>query len=61
MKCDICNKRRMIVNKVSHSNIKSKSRQNPNIQRVRVVVDGTVKRMNICTRCIRSGKATKVA
>jgi large subunit ribosomal protein L28 len=61
MICDICNKRRMIVNKVSHSNIKSKSRQNPNIQRVRVVVAGTVKRMNVCTRCIRSGKVTKVA
>jgi large subunit ribosomal protein L28 len=61
MICDICNKRRMIINKVSHSNIKSKSRQNPNIQRVRVVVGGTVKRMNVCTRCIRSGKVTKVA
>jgi large subunit ribosomal protein L28 len=61
MKCDICDKRRMIVNKVSHSNIKSKSRQNPNIQQVRVVVGGTVKRMNVCTRCIRSGKVTKVA
>ena len=51
----------MIVNKVSHSNIKSKSRQNPNIQRVRVVVGGTVKRLNVCTRCIRSGKVVKVA
>ena len=61
MKCDICDKRRMIVNKVSHSNIKSKSRQNPNIQQVRVVVGGTVKRLNVCTRCIRSGKVTKVA
>ncbi len=61
MICDICHKRRMIVNKVSHSNIKSKSRQNPNIQRVRVKVDGTVKRLNVCTRCIRSGKVTKVA
>ncbi len=61
MICDICSKRRHIVNKVSHSNIKSKSRQNPNIQRVRVIVDGTVKRMNVCTRCIRSGKVRKVA
>jgi len=61
MICEMCNKRRMIVNKVSHSNIKSKSRQNPNIQRVRVMVGGTVKRMNVCTRCIRSGKVTKVA
>ncbi|MBI5509703.1 MAG: 50S ribosomal protein L28 [Deltaproteobacteria bacterium] len=61
MTCDICGKKRMIVNKVSHSNIKSKSRQNPNVQRVRVVVDGTAKRLHVCSRCIRSGKITKVA
>ena len=61
MKCDVCNKKRLIVNKVSHSNIKSKSRQNPNVQRVRVVVNGAVKRLNVCTRCIRSGRVTKAA
>lgn len=31
----------------------------PNIQRVRAVVDGQVKRVSVCTRCIKSGKITK--
>lgn len=31
----------------------------PNIQRVRAEVDGVVKRVKICTRCIRGGKIVK--
>jgi large subunit ribosomal protein L28 len=32
----------------------------PNLQRVRVkTANGTVKRMTICTQCIRGGKVTK--
>ncbi|MBQ7867137.1 MAG: 50S ribosomal protein L28, partial [Clostridia bacterium] len=40
---------------VSHSNRKTNRIWAPNVQRVRVVVDGTTKRMNVCTRCLRSG------
>jgi len=31
----------------------------PNIQRVRAEVNGEVKRVRICTRCLRGGKITK--
>ena len=31
----------------------------PNIQRVRAEIDGVVKRVKICTRCIRGGKIVK--
>ncbi len=31
----------------------------PNIQKVRVLVDGKVKRVKVCTRCLRGGKLTK--
>lgn len=61
MMCEICKKVRVTTNKVSHSNIKTKSIQNPNIQKVRAVVDGEVRRVQVCTRCIRSGKVTKAA
>jgi large subunit ribosomal protein L28 len=57
--CDICGKRRLVGNKVSHSNRKSKTTQQPNIRRVRAVVDGTVKHICACTRCLRSGKVVK--
>ena len=33
----------------------------PNIQRVRAVADGEVKRVKICTRCLKSGKIKKPA
>jgi len=38
---------------------KSKRKFQINLQRVRALVDGRVKRINVCTRCLRSGKVTK--
>jgi large subunit ribosomal protein L28 len=61
MTCDICGKGRLVGNKVSHSNIKTKKVQLPNLQRVRAMVDGTPRRIRACTRCLRSGAVTKVA
>lgn len=57
--CDICGKKRLVGNKVSHSHIKTKTTQRPNIRKVRAVVDGTVKKVRVCTRCLRSGKVVK--
>ena len=57
--CDICGKGRNVANKVSHSNIKSKTVQRPNLQRVRAVVNGTPTRLWVCTRCIRSGRVQR--
>ena len=59
--CEICDKRPGFGMNVSHSHRRTKRRWNPNIQRIRVVVDGTVKRMNVCTGCLRSGKVQKPA
>ncbi len=57
--CEVCNKGEMAGNNVSHSNRHTKRSWKPNIQRVRAVVDGTVSRVNVCTRCLRSGKVTR--
>ena len=59
--CDICSKGRLVGNKVSHSNIKTKRIQRPNLQRVHALVDGSPRRIRVCTRCLRSGRVTKVA
>ncbi|HEX3305808.1 MAG TPA: L28 family ribosomal protein, partial [Streptosporangiaceae bacterium] len=32
---------------------------NPNIQRRRVTVGGTPKRVNVCTSCIKAGKIAR--
>ena len=44
---------------VSHSHRRTKRRWNPNIQRIRAIVSGSPKRLNVCTSCIKAGKVTK--
>ena len=57
--CEICGKGMMTGMNVSHSHLKTKRTWKPNIQRVRAIVDGEVKRINVCTRCLRSGKVER--
>ncbi len=59
--CAICEKQRRVANNVSHSNIKTKSIQRPNLQRVHVNIGGSRKHIRVCTRCLRSGFVNKVA
>jgi len=59
--CDYCGKARQKAHKVSHSNIKTRKWQRPNLQSVRALKDGRVKRVRACTRCIRTGKVIKAA
>ncbi len=59
--CEICNKKPSFGMSVSHSHIRTKRRWNPNIQRVRAVVGGGVKRVNVCTGCLRAGKIVKAS
>ncbi len=53
--CDYCAKKPKTGNLVSHSNIKTRTRWLPNLQRMKAVLDGTTQTVRICTRCIRSG------
>ncbi|MBQ7584834.1 MAG: 50S ribosomal protein L28 [Desulfovibrionaceae bacterium] len=58
--CAFCGKKPQVGNLVSHSNIKTKRRFNPNLQRVRHQYDdGRVVTLTVCTRCLRSGKVNK--
>jgi len=58
-KCDVCGKGPRVANTVSHSNIKTKSVQRPNLQRVHALVEGKRMHIRVCTRCLRSGLVTK--
>jgi large subunit ribosomal protein L28 len=59
--CEVCGKAPVFGNRVSHAHNVSSRRWMPNLQRVRAIVDGTVRRISVCTRCIRSGKVQKAA
>ncbi|HSG31434.1 MAG: 50S ribosomal protein L28 [Candidatus Dadabacteria bacterium] len=60
--CDICGKKPMFGNNVSHANNKTRRRWNINLRSVKAALDsGGTKKMKVCTRCIRSGKVKKAA
>jgi large subunit ribosomal protein L28 len=39
--------------------VATKRRFNPNLQRIRILVNGTSKRAYVCTRCLKAGKIQK--
>ena len=57
--CEVCGKQRRVANNVSHSNIKTKSIQRPNLRRVHVKVGGTSTHVRVCSRCLRTGAVLK--
>jgi large subunit ribosomal protein L28 len=57
--CEICGKRPSFGMRLSHSHRRTKRRWNPNVQRVRALVNGTPRRLDVCTSCLRAGKVTK--
>ena len=59
--CEICGKRPVVGRRISHAHNVSARRFEPNLQTVRAVIRGGIKRIRVCTRCLRSGRVTKAA
>jgi len=57
--CEICGKAPVKAAKRTFSNIKVVHTQEPNLQTVKAVVNGTVKKIRVCTSCIKAGKVQK--
>ena len=55
-KCAVCGK---AGNNVSHSHRKSNRMWKSNIKSVKCKVNGTPKRLYVCTSCLRSGKVER--
>jgi large subunit ribosomal protein L28 len=60
-KCKLCGKGPSFGNVVSHANNTRRRRWNPNLQRVRAVIDGVRSHVRVCTACIRAGRVIKAA
>ena len=59
-KCDVCAKGVSFGIQVSHSHRRSNRQWKANIRRVKAVLNnGTVKTVNVCSRCLRSGLVTR--
>ncbi len=59
--CEICGKSPVVGRQHSHANNVSARRFEPNLQTVRAIINGGIRRVRVCTRCIRSGRITKAA
>jgi large subunit ribosomal protein L28 len=66
--CELCGKHPSFGNRISRLGTnaikrrvkgKTKRRFDPNIQRVRAVVNGSVRRLDVCTSCIKAGRVQK--
>ena len=57
--CTVCGKAPAAGRNVSHSHRVTNRIIRPNIQRVHAVIDGTVKQVNVCTKCMKAGKITR--
>lgn len=55
-KCEICGKGPATGNSVSHSNRKTKRRFLPNLHKAKVMVNGEVKVLNVCSDCLNKYK-----
>ena len=59
--CEICGRSPVVGRQLSHAHNVSARRFEPNLQTVRAMINGGIKRIRVCTRCIRSGRVTKAA
>jgi len=60
-RCELCGKGPSFGNVISHANNTRRRRWNPNLRRVRALVNGARKQLRVCTACIRAGRVTKAA
>jgi large subunit ribosomal protein L28 len=58
-KCEICGKGPLFGHNVSHSKRRTNRRWLPNIQTARLEIDGRVRKVKLCTRCLRTLHKTK--
>ena len=58
-RCQLTGRQPGFGKSVSHSHVRTNRRWDPNIQKVRAVVDGTTKRIRVCTACLKAGKVRK--
>ena len=59
--CAVCAKGPVTGNNVSHANNRTKRRWYPNLQTVRVLVDGAPKRIRVCAQCLKSNRIKKAS
>jgi len=55
-RCYVCDKGVAFGNNVSHANNKTRRTWKPNLQVARIVIEGKITKIKVCTRCLAAGK-----
>ena len=55
-RCYVCEKGVAYGNNVSHANNRMRRIWRPNLQTARIVIEGKITRIRVCTRCLGAGK-----
>ncbi len=55
-RCYVCDRGVAFGNNVSHANNRTRRVWKPNLQVARVVHEGKIVRVKVCTRCLNAGK-----
>jgi len=58
-KCEVCGKGTVFGIQVSHSHRRSNRTWKPNVRKIRAIVNGQTKKINVCTKCMRSDKVIR--
>ena len=57
--CEICGKKPIYGNNVSHAHNKTRRCWEPNLQKIRIELNGSVRTAKVCTSCIKKGHVKK--
>ncbi len=57
--CEICGKKPLYGNSISHAHNRTRRRWEPNLQQVRAQISGKIRRISVCASCLKSGKVLK--
>jgi len=58
--CEICSKKPLKSASLTFSHKQNVKRQAPNLQSVKVCVNGETKTIKVCTSCIKAGKIDRI-
>jgi large subunit ribosomal protein L28 len=52
--CEVCGKKTQTGFNVSHSHRRTKRKLYPNLQNKKLMIDGQVKKVKVCTQCLKT-------
>ncbi|HPJ21220.1 MAG TPA: 50S ribosomal protein L28 [Clostridia bacterium] len=58
-KCEICSKSTVFGHNVSHSVRRTNRSWKPNIRKIKINDNGTIRKARVCTSCLRSNKVER--